>query len=143
MSATARVPGPSNPAGRPAGRYGGGPRGDATADRKLKRIGLVLGILAVCGLVALAVSYLQGAKVSGEVVAFQVTGDHAVQVHLGVDKSSGSAGTCTLSALDTDQAEVGRITVPIPAKGDSYDSIVTIRTIHRATAAQLVSCSGK
>jgi hypothetical protein len=146
MSATAEVPRPSNrstPADRPAGRYGRGPRSDAAADRTLKRIGLVLGVLAVCALIAGGAYYLLGAKVSGEVDAFQVTGDHAVQVHLGVDKSSGAAGTCTLDALATDQSEVGRITVPVPAKGNSYDAIVTIRTVQRATAAQLISCSGK
>jgi len=136
MSGTAQAPRATGS----FGRYGGD---DQRADRTLKRVGLVLGVLAVLAVLGGGIWYLVQAKVSGEVEAFQVVNAHEIQAHLAVDKRSGTAGTCTLSAVATDQSEVGRVTVDIPAKGGSYDTVVTIRTTAEATTAELVSCSGK
>jgi hypothetical protein len=134
MSSATEVPVP------PAGRYGGG-RDDARADRRLRRIGLVCGVLFTALVIGLGAYYILQTKLSGEVISYQVVNDHLVQVHLAVDKDSGASGTCTLRSLGAGQAEVGRVTVPVPAKGHSYDTIVTIRTTARGEDAEVVSCS--
>ena len=134
MTSTAQVPVP------PAGRYGRGGDG-ARTDRRLRRIGLVCGVLFAALVIGLGAYYILQTKLSGEVVSYQVVSDHAVQVHLAVDKDSGASGTCTLRSLGSDQAEVGRVSVPVPAAGSSYDTILTIRTTARAADAELVSCS--
>jgi hypothetical protein len=134
MSSTAQVPVP------PAGRYGNADD-DARADRRLRRLGMVFGVLFVALVAGLGAFYILQTKLDGQVIAFQVTSDHAVQVHLSVDKDSGDAGSCTLRSLATDQSVVGQVTVPVPAQGSSYDTLVTIRTTARATTAEVVSCS--
>jgi hypothetical protein len=129
--------GPSAP---PEGRYGG--RSDAQADRTLKRVGAVLGVLVI-GLVAwLGGSYLlKATRLNGTVPEFQVVSDSEVQAQLSVTKSSGTAGSCTIRSQAADGSVVGQLDVPVPADGTSFVKVVTIRTTARGTTAELLGCT--
>jgi hypothetical protein len=130
----------SRPGELPEGRYGG--HSDQEADRRLKRAGIVLGVL-VLGLVAwLGGSYLmQASKLSGTVPEFQVVSDSAVQAQLSVTKSSGTGGTCTIRSQAADGSVVGQLDVPVPTAGSSFVQVVTIRTTARGTTAELMGCT--
>ncbi|MER7768633.1 DUF4307 domain-containing protein [Kitasatospora sp. NPDC096140] len=124
----------------PEGRYGRG--GDREADRRLKVVGAVCGVLGL-GLIAwLGGSYLlRETKINGSVPTFQVVSDSEVQLHLTVRKSEGQAGTCTVRSQGDDHGVVGVADFPVPAAGDSYDAVVTLRTTARGTTAELLGCT--
>ncbi|MEZ0091206.1 DUF4307 domain-containing protein [Streptacidiphilus sp. EB129] len=121
-----------------AGRYGTDP---ARSDRRWKRAYWVFAGLFVLVVAAVGTSYVLQSQVSGEIVAFQVVSASEVQIHLQVDKSGGKAASCTVRSRDTDGNEVGRLTVPVPASGSEYDTVVTLRTSARGTTGELVGCS--
>ncbi|MDT3396718.1 DUF4307 domain-containing protein [Streptomyces sp. B1866] len=124
--------------GLPSGRYGRAT--DERADRTLKVVGAVLGAGAVAVLGWFGFSYFTSQDVTGQVTAFQVVSDDAVQVRLEVTKGESATGVCTLRALDADHAEVGRKDVTIDQRRDDVVRVVTVRTTSRATAAELVDC---
>jgi hypothetical protein len=123
----------------PEGRYGSG-RSDAQADRTLKRVGVVLAAIAVVLLGWYGWAKIAGTQVSGEVIAFQVVSDQAVQVHLEVRKDAGVTGVCTLRSVAEDGTEVGRRDVRLTQHTGRIDTVVTIRTTARGTSAELVGC---
>ncbi|GAA2149895.1 DUF4307 domain-containing protein [Kitasatospora kazusensis] len=130
---------PATP-GLPEGRYGR--RGDRDADRRLKLVGAVCAVLCL-GLIAwLGGSYLvRETRMNGSVLAFQVASDTAVQVHLSVSKTDGTAGVCTIRSQAPDGSVVGLSDFPVPASGSSYDRILTLKTTSRGTTAELMSCT--
>jgi len=141
---TAVRPGP--PASPPEGRYGSGDRrfdrdADARADRKLRRIALVLGVLAVIGIGWYGWRSIAGTTVSAQVVAFKAVSDQAVEIHLEVHKDAGATVVCTLRSEDSDHNEVGRKDVRLTQHAQQVDTVVTVRTTALGTTGELVGCS--
>ncbi|WP_344325494.1 DUF4307 domain-containing protein [Streptomyces macrosporus] len=114
---------------------------DERADRVLKVVGAVLGVVFL-GIVGwFGVSYVAGTKVSGELIKFDVASDREVAVHLEIRKDADVTGVCTLSAVAEDGGEVGRADFTFDQKRTRIDEVVTVRTAGRATTAQLVGCT--
>jgi hypothetical protein len=124
----------------PEGRYGRGSDADARADRTLKRVGAVLGTLALLLVGWYGWAKITGTQVSGEVIKFQVVSDSAVQAHIEVLKDSGTTVVCTLRSVSEDGVEVGRRDVRLTAHKSQIDTVITIRTTARGTSAELVGC---
>ncbi|GAA3848895.1 DUF4307 domain-containing protein [Streptomyces sedi] len=129
------------PTGPPAGRYGRDASDDGARDRRLKVVGLVLGV-ALVGFVAWAgFSYIGEQRVSGQLTGFEVISDQEVDVHLAVRKPADTEGVCTVRAQAEDGLEVGRAEFRFDQPDDSLHEAVTLRTTARATAAELMGCS--
>ena len=125
----------------PAGRYGRyGSRDEARHDRILKIVGGVLGagMLALVGW--LGYVYIAGQDVTAELIRYKVVSDEEVQVHLEVRKDPDTTGVCTLRSRGEDGGEVGRADFVFDARADRVDKVVTLRTVARATNAELVGC---
>ncbi|WP_327680237.1 DUF4307 domain-containing protein [Kitasatospora sp. NBC_00458] len=134
MTAGTRTPQP------PEGRYGR--RGDREADRRLKVIGAVCGVLALGLITWLGASYLiRETKINGAVPSFEAVSDTEMQLHLSVRKSDGTAGSCTVRSQSEDGAVVGVADFAVPADGSGYDAVVSLRTTARGTTAQLLGCT--
>ncbi|MCK8681730.1 MULTISPECIES: DUF4307 domain-containing protein [Streptomyces] len=125
----------------PEGRYGRS--ADERADRRLKAVGSVLGVLLLALVGWFGYDYIAGQKVSAEMIKFDVSADDRVQVHLEVRKDGGAAGSCTLRALAEDGGEVGRRDVRFDQPADRVDEVVTVRTTRRATSVQLMGCTSE
>ncbi|MFJ6568161.1 DUF4307 domain-containing protein [Streptomyces sp. NPDC091292] len=122
----------------PEGRYGRS--ADARADRKLKIVGAVLGVL-VLGVVGwIGWDYVGGQKISAEVIKFKVVSDKAVEVHLEVRKDAGARGYCTVRSQAENGAEVGRADFRFDQDTDRIDQVVTLITTKRGTSAELLGC---
>jgi hypothetical protein len=124
----------------PADRYGRGNGADARADRQLRVAAVVLGVLALAGIVWYGWHSITGTKVSAQVVAFKVVSDQAVEVHLEVHKGAGTVAVCTLRSQDKDHNEVGRKDVRLAQHAKQVDTIVTVRTTARGETGELVGC---
>ncbi|OEV08401.1 DUF4307 domain-containing protein [Streptomyces nanshensis] len=127
----------------PAGRYGnasGGAARDARADRRLKIVGAVLGVLALAGIAWFGVDYIAGQSVSGQVIKFKVVSGRTVEVHLEVRKDAGAEGVCTIRARAADGGEVGRKDVTVRGGAEQVDTVASLRTTRRATSAELMGC---
>lgn len=125
----------------PAGRYGRhGAADQARRDRTLKRVGAVLGVGMLALLTWWGYSYIAGRDVSAELIRYKVLSDEKVQVHLEVRKDPGTTAVCTVRSRAADGGEVGRADFTFDARTDRVDEIVTLRTIARATNAELVGC---
>ncbi|SEO90040.1 DUF4307 domain-containing protein [Actinacidiphila rubida] len=134
------------PASPPEGRYGSGDRrfdrdADARADRTLRRVALVLGVLVAVGIGWYGWRSIADSPVSAQVVAFKAVSDQAVEIHLEVHKDAGSAVVCTLRSEDADHNEVGRKDVRLTQHAGQVDTVVTVRTTARGTTGELVGCS--
>ncbi len=124
----------------PEGRYGRS--GDREADRRLKAVGAVCAVLLLVVVAWFGGSYLmRETKMNGLVPAFEAVSDSEMQIHLQVSKSDGTAGTCTVRSQSEDGAVVGQYDFPVPAAGDDYDAVLTLRTTARGTTAQLLGCT--
>ncbi|NLU72218.1 DUF4307 domain-containing protein [Streptomyces sp. HNM0575] len=127
----------------PEGRYGrsgGGPGRDARTDRRLKIVGLVLGVLSLAGIGWFGADYIGGQPVSAQVIKFEVVSGRTVEVHLEVRKDAEAKGVCTLRARAADGGEVGRKDVTVAGGSDQVDRVVSLRTTRRATSAELLGC---
>ncbi|KIQ64180.1 hypothetical protein TR51_32825 [Kitasatospora griseola] len=124
----------------PAGRYSRAD--DRTTDRRLRIAGAVFGVLLV-GLIAwLGGSYLlRETKLNGTVPTFQTVSDSEVQLQLSVRKSDGTSGVCTVRSQGADGAVVGQSDFQVPARGTTYDKVVTLRTTSRGSTAELLGCT--
>ncbi|MDQ8708139.1 DUF4307 domain-containing protein [Streptomyces sp. LHD-70] len=126
----------------PEGRYGRS--ADARADRKLKIVGSVLGVLLLGVVGWIGYDYVSGKSAfSGELIKFKVASAQAVDVHLEIRKGADVSGTCTLRALAESGAEVGRKDIAFEQREELVNEVVTLRTTERATAAELVSCDAR
>ncbi|MFI6844598.1 DUF4307 domain-containing protein [Kitasatospora sp. NBC_00085] len=124
----------------PEGRYGR--RGDREADRRLKVVGAVCGVLALGLLAWLGGSYLiRETTINGTVPSFEAVSDGEMKLHLAVRKSDGTAGSCTVRSQGEDGAVVGMADFPVPKDGGSYDATVSLRTTARGTTAELLGCT--
>jgi hypothetical protein len=128
--------------GLPEGRYGRGADADARADRRLRVIGSVLGVVLLLFVGWIGWDKLAGTEVSAEVIKFQVVSAQEVQVHIEVRKDAGVTAVCTLRSLSEDHGEVGRKDVRLPQHTSRIDTVVTLRTTSRGTSAELVGCQG-
>jgi hypothetical protein len=134
------------PASPPEGRYGSGDRrfgtdADARADRTLRRVALVLGVLLAAGIGWYGYRSIADSTVSAQVVAFKAVSDQAVEIHLEVHKDAGDTVVCTLRSEDADHNEVGRKDVRLAQHAGQVDTVVTVRTTARGTTGELVGCS--
>ncbi|MGW8356638.1 DUF4307 domain-containing protein [Streptomyces wedmorensis] len=123
----------------PEGRYGRS--ADERADRKLKIIGAVLGVLFLCLMGWFGWHYVVANKISAEMIKFDVVSDTEVQVHLEIRKDEGVEGVCTLRSRSEDGAEVARKDVRVDDPGSRVDRVYSLRTTARATSAELIGCT--
>jgi hypothetical protein len=124
----------------PEGRYGHSRSADERADRKLKIAGGVLGAVLLVVVGWFGYDYVNGTKISAEVIKFDVVSRSAVEVHLEVRKDTGASGYCTLRSQAEDGAEVGRADFRFDQHTDRVDKVVTLRTTARGTSAELLGC---
>ncbi|MEU9032275.1 DUF4307 domain-containing protein [Streptomyces sp. NPDC048383] len=124
--------------GLPEGRYGRSE--DERADRRLKVVGSVLGVVLLGVVGWIGWDYVGGQSVSGEMIKFQILSDTEVKVHLEVRKDASVTGVCTLSSQDEQHGEVGRADFTFAQRDTRVDEVVTLRTTGRATAVELVGC---
>ncbi|WP_406146321.1 DUF4307 domain-containing protein [Streptomyces sp. NBC_01012] len=123
----------------PEGRYGRSP--DQRADRKLKIIGSVLGVAFLALIGWFGYDSLAGNDISAELIKSKIVSDSRAEAHLEVRKDRDTDGHCTLRALSTEGAEVGRAAFPFDERSDRIDKVVTLRTTSRATAVELQGCT--
>ncbi|MEV7865565.1 DUF4307 domain-containing protein [Streptomyces sp. NPDC088124] len=123
----------------PAGRYGRS--ADELADRRLRRLGAVLGGLLVVLLGWYGYHYVIDRSVSGELIKFKRISATEVEAHLEVRKDRDASGSCTLRSLAESAAEVGRKDVRFGPGETRIDEVVTIRTTESATSTELVGCT--
>ena len=122
----------------PEGRYGRS--ADERADRKLKIIGAVLGVLFLGLMGWFGWHYVVANKISAEMIKFDVVSDTEVQVHLEVRKDEGVKGVCTLRSQAENGAEVGRADFRFDGDATRIDKVVTLRTTSPGTTAELLGC---
>ncbi|MFI8926293.1 DUF4307 domain-containing protein [Streptomyces sp. NPDC053474] len=131
----------SGPAARPPeGRYGASLTADQRADRKLKVVGAVLGVLLLGVVGWFGYDSLAGSKINAEIIKWDAVSDKAVEIHLEVRKDADAKGYCTLRAQAENGAEVGRGDFRFDQNSGRIDKTVTLRTTERATSPSLVSC---
>ncbi|WP_250402519.1 DUF4307 domain-containing protein [Streptomyces cellostaticus] len=121
----------------PEGRYGRS--SDERADRGLKIVGSLLGVVLLALIGYFAYHYVARNEISAQVIAFQAADDE-VRVHLEVHKDAGASGYCTLRSQSADGAEVGRADFRFTGPAASIDKVVTLRTTARGTTAELLGC---
>ncbi|GAA3888406.1 DUF4307 domain-containing protein [Streptomyces sp. NPDC003631] len=121
----------------PQGRYGRS--ADERADRTLKIVGSVLGVVLLLVVGLFAYHYVFQNKISGEVITFQASRD-AVKVHLEVRKDADASGYCTLRSQSADGTEVGRADFRFGGHATRIDKVVTLRTTSQGSTAELLGC---
>ncbi|KUJ39719.1 DUF4307 domain-containing protein [Streptomyces sp. NPDC093228] len=121
----------------PQGRYGRS--ADERADRTLKIVGSVLGVVLLLVVGLFAYHYVFQNKISGEVITFQAS-RHAVEVHLEVRKDADASGYCTLRSQSADGTEVGRADFRFGGHATRIDKVVTLRTTSQGSTAELLGC---
>ncbi|MFJ8801343.1 DUF4307 domain-containing protein [Streptomyces sp. NPDC102487] len=122
----------------PEGRYGRS--ADERADRKLKIVGGVLGVVLIALIGWFGYDYIGGTKISAQVITFKAVSDTSVEAHLEVHKDAGSSGYCTVRSQDADGVEVGRADFRFDQDASRIDKVVTLRTTGRGTTAELLGC---
>lgn len=125
----------------PAGRYGRPAADRARTERRLRLVGLVLGLALVAFVAWAGYSYLSEQRVSGELTTFDVVSDTEVHLSVAVRKPADSDGVCTVRAQAEDGREVGRADLRFADDGAEAHRSFTLRTTDRATAVELVGCS--
>ncbi|PZT68698.1 DUF4307 domain-containing protein [Streptomyces sp. SW4] len=121
----------------PEDRYGRS--SDERADRTLKVVGAVLGVLLLAVLGWFGYHYVGQNKISGEVIGFETSAD-AVKVHLEVRKDAGASGYCTVRSQAEDGDLVGQADFRFEGDATRIDKVVTLRTKAPGTTAELVGC---
>ncbi|MFD4862520.1 DUF4307 domain-containing protein [Streptomyces atratus] len=123
---------PENRYGRPA---------DQRADRKLKIIGSVLGVVLLGVIGWIGYDYIAGQGISAEVIKFKVVSDQRVDVHLEVRKGTDTKGYCTLRSQHEDGSDVARKDFRFDGRTDRIDRVLSLRTTARATSVELLGCT--
>ncbi|MGV9883476.1 DUF4307 domain-containing protein [Streptomyces sp. NPDC003006] len=126
--------------GLPEGRYGRSRTADEAADRKLRIIGSVLGVVLLGVVGWFGYDYVNGTKVSAEVIKFDVVSASTVKAHLEVRKDADVKGYCTLRSQAESGAEVGRADFRFDQREGRVDKVVTLRTTAKATSVELLGC---
>ena len=122
---------------RPESRYGRS--SDERADRTLKVVGAVLGVVLLAVIGYFGYHYVGQNKISAEVIEFDA-GKNSVKVHLEVRKDAGASGYCTLRSQAESGAEVGRADFRFDGDATRVDKVVTLRTTAQGTTAELLGC---
>ncbi|MFF3394253.1 DUF4307 domain-containing protein [Streptomyces sp. NPDC002669] len=130
--AAVREPLPENRYGRSA---------DQRADRKLKIIGSVLGVVLLGVVGWIGYDYVTGQGISAEVIKRRVVSDQQVDVHLEIRKDKDAKGYCTLRAQHEDGSDVARKDFRFDESTDRIDRVVSLRTTARATSVELLGCT--
>ncbi|MFJ2898225.1 DUF4307 domain-containing protein [Streptomyces sp. NPDC087218] len=130
--AAVREPLPENRYGRSA---------DQRADRKLKIIGSVLGVVLLGVVGWIGYDYVTGQGISAEVIKRRVVSDQQVDVHLEIRKDKAAKGYCTLRAQHEDGSDVARKDFRFDESTDRIDRVVSLRTTARATSVELLGCT--
>ncbi|MFE7616735.1 DUF4307 domain-containing protein [Streptomyces sp. NPDC057496] len=130
--AAVREPLPENRYGRSA---------DQRADRKLKIIGSVLGVVLLGVVGWIGYGYVTGQGISAEVIKRQVVSDQQVDVHLEIRKDEDAKGYCTLRAQHEDGSDVARKDFRFDESTGRIDRVVSLRTTARATSVELLGCT--
>lgn len=123
----------------PENRYGRS--ADQRADRKLKIIGAVLGVVLLGVVGWIGYGYVAGQDLSAEMIKFKVVSDDRAEVHLEVRKGRDTKGYCTLRALREDSGEVARKDFRFDGDSSRIDRVLALRTTSRATAVELLGCT--
>ncbi|GAA3297375.1 DUF4307 domain-containing protein [Streptomyces cinereospinus] len=121
----------------PEGRYGRS--SDERADRTLRTLGTVLGVLFLAVIGFFAYHYIAQNKISAEVISFELS-DDAVRVTLAVEKDAGTSGYCTIRSQAADGAEVGRADYRFGGDATRVTEVVTLRTTAPGSTAELLGC---
>ncbi|MFK0210215.1 DUF4307 domain-containing protein [Streptomyces sp. NPDC090298] len=125
----------------PEGRYGRS--ADERADRKLRVVGAVLGVVFLGVMGWFGWYYVVDNKISAEMIKFEVVSDAEVQVHLEIRKDEDAKGVCTLRSRSEDGTEVARKDVRVDDAASRIDRVFTLRTTARATSAELIGCTAR
>ncbi|SFB88105.1 DUF4307 domain-containing protein [Streptomyces aidingensis] len=125
----------------PHGRYGRPAGTAARTDRRLKAVGAALGALLTAGLAWAGWAHVTGNPVSGELTGFQVLSDTEVEASIQVRKPAGTVALCTVRSQAVDGLEVGRAEFRFEDDADQVHRAVTLKTIGRATTAELLGCT--
>ncbi|GGV88872.1 membrane protein [Streptomyces gelaticus] len=123
----------------PENRYGRS--ADERADRRLKMVGSVLGVVLLGVVGWIGYDYVTGQGISAEVIKRKVVSDQRVDIHLEVRKDKDAKGYCTLRAQHEDGRDVARKDFRFDERTDRIDRIVTLRTTSRATGVELLGCT--
>ncbi|WP_406383560.1 DUF4307 domain-containing protein [Streptomyces sp. NBC_01618] len=123
----------------PENRYGRS--ADQRADRRLRIIGSVLGVVLLGVVGWIGYDYITGQGISAEVIKRQVVSDARVDVHLEVRKDKDAKGYCTLRARHEDGSEVARKDFRFDDRTDRVDRVLSLRTTSRATSVELLGCT--
>lgn len=126
--------------GLPQGRYGRSRTADEAADRKLKIVGSVLGVVLLGVIGWFGYDYINGTKLSAEVIKFDVVSATTVEAHLEVRKDADAKGYCTLRSQAESGTEVGRADFRFDQHRGRIDKVVTLRTTQKATSVELLGC---
>ncbi|MBB5912617.1 hypothetical protein BJY24_001484 [Nocardia transvalensis] len=133
---------PAAPADRVADRYGTRPR------RHRRWIPYALGAAVV--LAGLIVSYAGYSKfgpkdIEPEQLGYSIVNDSTLDVHFKVTREHPDRPVvCFVRGMDSDQAEVGRREVLIPAStSGTVELTTTVRTTGRPAAGDIYGCSDK
>lgn len=123
----------------PENRYGRS--ADQRADRKLRIIGSVLGVVLLGVVGWIGYGYVNGQGLSAELIKSKVVSDDRVEAHLEVRKDRDAKGYCTLRSLSENGTEVARKDFRFDGETDRIDRVLTLRTTSRATAVELLGCT--
>lgn len=123
----------------PENRYGRS--ADQRADRKLRIIGSVLGVVLLGVVGWIGYGYVNGQGLSAELIKSKVVSDDRVEAHLEVRKDRDAKGYCTLRSLSENGTEVARKDFRFDGDTDRIDRVLTLRTTSRATAVELLGCT--
>lgn len=123
----------------PENRYGRS--ADQRADRKLRIIGSVLGVVLLGVVGWIGYGYVNGQGLSAELIKSKVVSDDRVEAHLEVRKDRDAKGYCTLRSLSENGTEVARKEFRFDGDTDRIDRVLTLRTTSRATAVELLGCT--
>ncbi|MFJ6010718.1 DUF4307 domain-containing protein [Streptomyces sp. NPDC092952] len=114
---------------------------DQQADRKLRIVGSVLGVVLLGVVGWIGYDYVAGQGISAEVIKRKVVSDQQVDVHLEVRKDKDAKGYCTLRAQHRDGSDVARKDFRFDERTDRIDEVLTLRTTARATSVELLGCT--
>jgi Domain of unknown function (DUF4307) len=126
-------------ASRPVDRYGRAAR--PMPSRRV--VGLLAAVVVLAGLAVAYLGYRSfgDPPISASVLAFTVTGPQEVSARFAVQRDDPRRpASCVLRARAWDGAEVGRVTVPVPAGAADTALTALVRTSRKAVIAEIFSC---
>jgi uncharacterized protein DUF4307 len=109
-----------------------------------RRLGIALIVVvaaALVGWLVWAALGQAGDSVGGLVESYDVRSPHQISVTLQITRTSDGPARCTVVALASDHAEVGRHVVTLPTGPSGTRTVTTaVRTEREATTADVTDC---